>query len=170
MKLFAGVFLFGLLLFLPPTALADPVASTQSATGNRYMSGGELRVGEPVAADLYAAGGKVIVAQPVGEDATRAGGQVDVQAAIGQDLRATGGRVNIDAAIGGDLVAAGGRINVGRAGRIGGDMLLVGGEVEFSGVAMGRARMTGGKLTVAGENRAMQVCVERTSRWRRAQR
>lgn len=153
MKLIAGVYLLGLLACLPPAALADSVASAQSATGNRYMSGGELRLGEPVAADLYAAGGKVVIAQPVAEDAALAGGQVDVQAAIGQDLRATGGRVNIDAGVGGDLVAAGGKINVGRAGRIGGDMLLAGGEVEFSGVAMGRARLAGGKLTVAGEIR-----------------
>lgn len=151
MKAIAAVGVFALLASLLPEADADSLASAQSRTGNRYIGGGEVSLAEPVVADLYAAGGKVTVTHAVAEDAALAGGQVDVRAPIGQDLRITGGKVSVDANVDGDLVAAGGNVNIGKDSRIGGDMLLAGGEVRFSGAAMGRARLTGGKLIVAGD-------------------
>jgi hypothetical protein len=141
----------GLLACMPLAASANPIATTRSTAGNSYLSGGEVKISEPVAADLYAAGGNVIVAQSVANDATLAGGTVDVQAAIGQDLRATGGKVSINANIGGDLVAAGGNVSIGKGTRIGGDVLLAGGEVQFGGQALGHAKLAGGKVTVSGE-------------------
>lgn len=146
-------FLGLLATMVAPAQGSETVATSQSATGNRYLSGGEIRLSDPVTADLYAAGGKVTIAQPVAEDAVLAGGQLDVLAGIGQDLRATGGKINIEANVGGDLLAAGGNVTIGKESRIGGDMLLAGGEIRFSGVVMGGAKLAGGKVSVAGQIR-----------------
>jgi hypothetical protein len=151
MLLITRLLILGLLACMPLAASTNPIATTRSTAGNSYLSGGEVKISEPVSADLYAAGGNVIVVQPVAEDAALAGGKVDVQAAIGQDLRVTGGKVSINANVGGDLVAAGGNVSVGKDSRIGGDVLLAGGEVQFGGQALGHAKLAGGKVTVSGE-------------------
>jgi len=151
MKSITRFLILGLLACMPLAASADSVATVRSTAGNSYLSGGEVRISEPVSADLYAAGGNIIVTQPVAEDAVLAGGKVDVQAAVGQDLRATGGKISIDASVGGDLVAAGGNISVGKGSRIGGDIFLAGGDVQFAGQAVGHAKLAGGKVTVSGE-------------------
>ena len=157
MRQLVVIALLALMAGLPPGASADGVGSAQSHTGNRYIGGGEVSLDQAVTADLYAAGGKVMVAQPVAADAVLAGGQVDVSAPIGQDLRATGGKVSINANVGGDLVAAAGNLVIGKGSRIGGDMFAAGGDVRFAGVVMGAAKLTGGKVAVAGEIRGDTV-------------
>lgn len=151
MKDFIVICFLGMFAAMPLASGAATAASSQTGSGNRYMSGGEVRLTEPVAADLYAAGGKVTIAQPVAEDAALAGGQVDVLAAIGQDLRATGGKIRVNANVGGDLLVAGGDVAIGKDSRVGGDLLAAGGDVQFAGAVTGGAKLTGGKVTVAGQ-------------------
>lgn len=144
-------FIIWLMVCMPIAATADGIAASRSGLGNTYLAGGEVRINQPVPADLYAAGGAVVIAESVAEDATLAGGRIDVMAAVGQDLRVTGGKISIDAKVGGDLLAAGGNISVSPASRVGGDVILAGGEVGFAGQAMRDIKLTGGKLVLAGE-------------------
>lgn len=145
------VFIIWLMACMPIAATADGIAASRSGSGNTYLTGGEVRINQPVRADLYAAGGTVVIAESVAEDATLAGGRIGVMAAVGQDLRVTGGKISIDARVGGDLLAAGGNISVSPASQVGGDVILAGGEVGFAGQAMRDIKLTGGKLVLAGE-------------------
>lgn len=146
-------FILGLIVCVPMAASANGTAEAHSGAGNTYLSGGEVRAGRPVAADLYAAGGAVIVAEPVAEDAALAGGKVDVMASVGQDLRVAGGKVSVDARIGGDLVAAGGNVVIAPGSSVAGDVMLAGGDVRFAGQAMKDVKLAGGTLVLAGEVR-----------------
>lgn len=143
--------LFVMLGCMPIVVAAADVASARSGAGNSYLSGGDIRVDQPVPADLYAAGGTVLVSQMVGMDAALAGGKVDVAAPVGQDLRAAAGRISVNADVGGDLVIAGGNVAVGRDARIGGDALLAGGDIRVDGRTLGNAKLAGGKVVLAGE-------------------
>ena len=58
----ARFLILGLLACMPFAASANSIATTRSTTGNSYLSGGEVKISEPVSADLYAAGGNVVVA------------------------------------------------------------------------------------------------------------
>lgn len=122
-----------------------------SAAGNIYLAGGDLRILNPVAADLIAAGGRISVEREVGADAALAGGAVDVRAPVSQDLRVAGGTVNIQRNIGSDLAAAGGTVTIEGPARIAGSAWLAGGEVNVAGKVDKGAKIYGSRITVSGQ-------------------
>lgn len=128
---------------------AAPALET-GAGGNIYLAGGDLKVVNPVAADLVAAGGRVSVERAVGADAAVAGGAVDIRAPVMQDLRVAAGSANVEGNVGGELVAAGGSVRVDGAARIAGPALLAGGEVTVAGNLDQGAKIYAGRITVSG--------------------
>lgn len=143
-------FLLAACLSLPAAALAQPQMQTSEA-GNTYISGSDLTITTPVAADLFAAGGRVSVEREVGADAAVAGGSVTVRGPVHEDLRVAGGRVDVEGNTDGDLVAAGGNVRVSEAARVAGSAWLAGGDVTLAGRVEKSARIYAGTITVSGD-------------------
>jgi cytoskeletal protein CcmA (bactofilin family) len=147
-SLFRIVLLCG---YVMTVASPAPASAETSETGNTYLAGSDIRIGNPVDGDLLAAGGRVSVEQPVADDAAVAGGAVDIRAPVRQDLRVAGGTVNIDQDVGADLMAAGGKVRIDPAAGIGGSAWLAGGDVRVDGRIGRNAKIYGNKITLAGE-------------------
>lgn len=135
------------LFWMPMTT---PAAETTDA-GNTYLAGGDLKIREPVPADLIVAGGRISVEQDIGADAAIAGGSVDIRSSVTEDLRVAGGTVDIEQTIGGDLVAAGGTVTVDDSAAIGGSAWLAGSEVNVAGKIGKGAKIYGNRITLSGQ-------------------
>lgn len=131
-------------------AVAD-VAATTTDAGNVYLSGDEIRLTEPVVADLFAAGRRISIDHPIGADGVLAGATVDIKAAIGQDLRVAGGRVNLDAGIGGDLLTTGGTVRVAKSSAVSGSTLIAGGKVIIDGRLAHGAKIYAREISISGQ-------------------
>ncbi|HJV50793.1 MAG TPA: polymer-forming cytoskeletal protein [Noviherbaspirillum sp.] len=137
-------------LSISPAYSASSQLQTSEA-GNTYISGSDLVIATPVAADLFAAGGRVSVEREVGADAAVAGGSVTIRAPVRQDLRAAGGHVDIEGNTDGELVAAGGNVRVGEAAVVAGSAWLAGGDVTVAGKIGKGARIYAGNIAISGE-------------------
>lgn len=131
-------------------AVAD-VAETKTDAGNVYLSGDEIRVTEPVVADLFAAGRRVVIDRPVGADGVLGGATVDVKSDIGQDLRVAGGTVNVDGAIRGDLLATGGTVRVAKSSAVSGSALIAGGKVIVDGRLAHGVKIYAREISISGQ-------------------
>jgi cytoskeletal protein CcmA (bactofilin family) len=132
------------------TERGDRPSVLRSPSGNAYMAGGNLTIGQATARDLIAGGGRISVEGEVGADAALAGGTVDIRSPVAEDLRVVGGTVNIQSDVGADLVAAAGSLTVTQAARIGGPAWLAGGNVTMAGSVGNGARIYGNTVTIAG--------------------
>lgn len=137
-------------LSMSPAYSATSQLQTSEA-GNTYISGSDLVIATPVAADLFAAGGRVSVEREVGADAAVAGGSVTIRAPVRQDLRAAGGHVDIEGNTDGELVAAGGNVRVGEAATVAGSAWLAGGDVTVAGKIGKGVRIYAGNIAISGE-------------------
>jgi cytoskeletal protein CcmA (bactofilin family) len=135
----------------PVSSAASSVTTTKTNTGNVYFSGDEIRLAEPVVADLFAAGRRISVEHPVGADGALAGATVDIKSDIGADLRVAGGTVSIDGNIGGDLVAAGATVKVAKSSIVSGSSLITGGEVSVDGRLAQETKIYARKILVSGQ-------------------
>lgn len=143
--------IFALSLSMTSSVLAGSAAVETSRAGNMYISGGQIKITSPVAADLLAAGGSVGVDREVGADAAIAGGSVDVRAPVRQDLRVAGGAVSIGGDVGGELVAAGGSVRVEQASAIARSAWLAGSDVALSGNVGRDVKIYANRITLSGE-------------------
>lgn len=140
-----------LLAFAVMVPAAADVAGTRTDAGNVYLSGDEIRITEPVGADLFAAGRRIRIERPIGADGALAGATVDVKSDVGQDLRVAGGTVNIDAAIGGDLMATGGTVRLAKTSAVTGSALIAGGTVIIDGKLAHGAKIYARDISVSGQ-------------------
>lgn len=122
-----------------------------TAVGNRYAAGPNIRIQTAVNGDLHAAGGHITLTQPVMRDATVAGGTIDLQAPVSEDVRAAGGELNFDSRIGGELFAAGGQIHLARNSEVAGPAMLKGGVVQVAGRIAGNLDVSGSEIEIDGQ-------------------
>jgi hypothetical protein len=154
---------FALLLTLMPfSAFAGDGSLT--AGGDRYRSGMNVSVSEPlerdgllsgfsvsvngkVAKDVHAFGAYVNIAAPIGGDAYLTGMTVTVTNAIGDDLTAAAANIQVEqnAVVSGNARLAG--ANIVLDGTIDGALLAAAANIEINGVVKGDAQLTGGELT-----------------------
>lgn len=141
-----------LTLLAPASVAAAELKSLRSlvvsepVTDNAYLTGSDVSIAAPLAADLVAAGGTLTVLAPVGGDALLAGARVDVRKPVAGDVRVAGADILIDSSVGGDLMAAGASITASTTAR---DMHLVGATVRVAGSG-GAVRAYGADIYLSG--------------------
>jgi cytoskeletal protein CcmA (bactofilin family) len=128
-----------------------PAKSVERQLGaDRFVAGGSLTVGEPVAGDLIAAGGNVDVDAPVAGDAIVAGGNLRLGSDIGQSVYAAGGQLKIIARVGRNVRVFGGQIDIGPKAQIAGNLTSGGGQVHVNGSVTGYVQVAGGRVLIDG--------------------
>lgn len=140
-----------LFLLLPWVMAPAWAAVERTEAGNIYFSGGEVRINEPVSADLFAAGRQIFIEEAVAADAALAGGTIEVSAEIGEDLRAAGGTVSINRNVGGEVLAVGRTVRIANGINVGGPALLAGSDVAVGGTVNSSIKAYGNKIVIFGE-------------------
>lgn len=126
------------------------VPSTESITGDLYVTGGTITVDASVGGDLTTCGGTVTVNGAVGGNLLACGGQLVVNGGVKGDVTAAGGQISVSGPVGGDVRVGAGTLVV--SGPVGEDVVVGAGELEVQqGATIGGDLVFGtGSANVAG--------------------
>jgi cytoskeletal protein CcmA (bactofilin family) len=141
-----------LLAFADVTCAAERAGSgfTHEAGGDRFATGSDVEIEQPVAGDAMAAGETVSLSSSVAGDVLVAARILVVDGEVGANLFAAGREVVVNAAVGRNARIAGSRVDIGRRARIAGNASIAGGRVNLTGSVEGYLHATGRRIYIDG--------------------
>lgn len=131
-------------------APASPAAPASALERDLLVSGGSVKVDQPVAGDLIVLGGDVEVAAPVAGDVLAAGGSVRIEADVGRSVVSAAGSLLVDGKVARNVRAAGGQVVLGPRAEIGRNVAAAAGELEVRGPVLGGLQASAGHLLLDG--------------------
>ena len=128
----------------------DNIVISQPVYEDVYLAGGNITINAPIYGDLVIAGGQININDSVSNDIIIGGGEITLSGHAGDDIRLAGGRLNINQNVTGDVVVTGGTVLLSRNSNVGGSLIAGGGEVTVDGTINGYVRSMAGSFVLNG--------------------
>jgi len=156
-----NLFLFLTGILLPFLSIAQKFQSgneiivSQPISHDLYLTGGTATVNASISGDLVIVAGTVVINDTVNGDVIIAGGKATINGYVNGDLRVIGGDVYLNDTVSEDVVISAGKITTNNSSYIQGDAFFFAGTAIIKGIILGNMTCKAGDLKFYGT--AMQA-------------